>query len=77
MIIKWLVKLLTPKGGYTIDITAGSCTHAVACEELNRDSNYDLKWCDIELMNTDKDPYCTVGKMRVENVIKNSKKKLF
>lgn len=76
-LIKWLVKLLTPKGGYTIDITAGSCTHAVACEELNRDSSYDLTWCDIELMNTEKDQYCTVGKLRVENVIKNSKKKLF
>lgn len=76
-LIKWLVKLLTPKGGYTIDITAGSCTHAVACEELNRDLNYGLRYCDIELMNTAKDPYCNVGKMRVEEVIKRSRKKLF
>lgn len=76
-LIKWLIKLLTPKGGYTIDITAGSCTHAVACEELNRDLNYGLRYCDIELMNTDKDPYCNVGKMRVEEVIKKSRKKLF
>lgn len=76
-LIKWLIKLLTPKGGYTIDITAGSCTHAVACEELNRDLNYGLRYCDIELMNTEKDPYCNVGKMRVEEVIKRSRKKLF
>lgn len=76
-LIKWIIKLLTPKGGYTIDITAGSCTHAVACEELNRDLNYGLRYCDIELMNTEKDPYCNVGKMRVEEVIKRSRKKLF
>lgn len=76
-LIKWLIKLLTPKVGYTIDITAGSCTHAVACEELNRDLNYGLRYCDIELMNTEKDPYCDVGKMRVEEVIKRSRKKLF
>lgn len=76
-LIKWLIKLLTPKGGYTIDITAGSCTHAVACEELNRDFDYNLRWLDIELLNTDKDPYCNVGKMRVEDVVKKTKKRLF
>lgn len=42
-LIKWLIKLLTPKDGITIDITAGSCTHAVACEELNRECSYNLK----------------------------------
>lgn len=67
-LIKWLIKLLTPQDGKTIDITAGSCTHAVACEELNRDDGYNLKWIDIELMNTDAEPYCDVGKMRVEAV---------
>lgn len=76
-LIKWLIKLFTPNDGYSIDITAGSCTHAVACEELNRDLNYGLRYCDIELMNTEKDPYCDVGKMRVEEVIKKSRKKLF
>lgn len=61
-LIQWLIKLLTPKHGMTIDITAGSCTHAVACENLNHDSNYQLKRIDIELMNTKGEPYCDVGK---------------
>ncbi|OME55561.1 hypothetical protein BSK59_13885 [Paenibacillus odorifer] len=47
-LIKWLIKLVTPMNGVTLDITAGSCTHGVACEELNRDG-YNLKWCDIEM----------------------------
>lgn len=64
-LIQWLIKLLTPKHGMTIDITAGSCTHAVACENLNHDSNYQLKWIDIELMNTKEEPYCDVGKDRL------------
>lgn len=65
-LIKWLIKLLTPIDGITIDITAGSCTHAVACEELNKSDGYNLKYIDIELMNTEEEPYCNVGKMRVE-----------
>lgn len=76
-LIEWLIKLLTPKGGLTIDITAGSCTHAVACEKLNYEQNYDLKWVDIELMNTESDPYCNVGKQRVEAVNSGKAKKLF
>jgi DNA modification methylase len=67
-LIKWLIKLLTPINGATIDITAGSCTHAVACEELIRDEGYDLKWVDIEWMNTKEEPYCDIGKLRVENI---------
>lgn len=67
-LIKWLIKLLTPIDGTTIDITAGSCTHAVACEQLNKDDGYNLKYIDMELMNTDDDPYCNVGKLRVEDV---------
>jgi site-specific DNA-methyltransferase (adenine-specific) len=67
-LIKWLIKLLTPIDGTTIDITAGSCTHAVACEDLNKNSDYSLKYIDIELMNTEDDPYCSVGKMRVKAV---------
>jgi len=70
-LIKWLIKLVTPKDGTTIDITAGSCTHAVAVEELNRDKGYNLKYIDIELMNTETEPYCDVGKMRVESIVKN------
>ena len=70
-LIKWLIKLVTPKDGTTIDITAGSCTHAAAVEELNRDEGYNLKYIDIELMNTETEPYCDVGKMRVESIVKN------
>lgn len=76
-LVEWLVKLLTPKGGLTIDITAGSCTHAVACEKLNYEQNYGLKWVDIELMNTESEPYCSIGKQRVENICSNRAKKLF
>jgi site-specific DNA-methyltransferase (adenine-specific) len=67
-LIKWLIKLLTPVNGVSIDITAGSCTHAVACQELNKNDGYNLKWIDIELTNTEEEPYCNVGKMRVEAV---------
>ena len=65
-LIQWLVRLLTPLSGVTIDITAGSCTHAVACERLNREEGYKLTWLDIELQNTDDEPYCDVGRRRVE-----------
>lgn len=67
-LIKWLIKLLTPIDGKTIDITAGSCTHAVACEELNKNNGYNLNWINVELTNTDEEPYCNVGKQRVEAV---------
>lgn len=76
-LVKWLIKLLTPKDGMTIDITAGSCTHAVACEEQNRDCRYNLRWVDIELMNTESDPYCNIGRMRVERVHHMKSRKLF
>lgn len=68
-LIKWLVKLLTPINGITIDICAGSCTHAVACEELNANDGYKLKYLNIEMMNTEEEPFCDVGKMRVEQYI--------
>ncbi len=69
-LIKWLIKLTTPKNGITIDITAGTGTHAVACEELNRDEGYDLKWINIELLNTEEEPNCNTAKMRIEAVCK-------
>lgn len=69
-LIKWLIRLVTPKNGATIDITAGSCTHGVACEELNRDEGYSLKWLNIEWMNTEKEPYCKTGKLRIEDILK-------
>ncbi len=67
-LISWLIRLITPNEGKTIDITAGSCTHAVACEKLNRENQYHLNWVDIELMNTEKEPYCKIGIQRVEEV---------
>jgi site-specific DNA-methyltransferase (adenine-specific) len=78
-LISWLIKLITPKDGLTIDITAGSCTHAVACEKLNYESGYSLRYIDVELCNSEENPYCAVGKQRVEAVIKehSRKKKLF
>lgn len=76
-LIKWLIKLLTPKNGLTIDITAGSCTHAVASEQLNMNENYNLKYIDIELCNNDENPYCEVGKQRVEAVLKEKEDRLF
>jgi site-specific DNA-methyltransferase (adenine-specific) len=68
-LIKWLIKLLTPIDGKTIDICAGSCTHAVACEELNKNDGYNLKWLNIELMNTENEPYCNTGKVRIEQYV--------
>jgi len=68
-LIKWLIKLVTPKDGKTIDITAGSGTHGLSCEELNRDEEYNLKWINIELLNTEKEPYCDIAKSRIEKVV--------
>ena len=70
-LIKWLIKLLTPIDGTTIDITAGSCTAGVAATLLNLYEGYNLKWINIELLNTKEDPYCDVGKMRVEEFYKD------
>jgi len=68
-LIKWLIKLVTPLDGKTIDITAGSGTHGLACEELNKDEGYNLRWIDIELLNTEKEPYCEIAMNRIKNVI--------
>lgn len=76
-LIMWLIKLLTPKHGMTIDITAGSCTHAVACEKLNREEDYQLSYIDMELMNTESEPYVDIGKRRVAEYIRSQSRKLF
>jgi site-specific DNA-methyltransferase (adenine-specific) len=68
-LIKWLIKLVTPIDGKTIDITAGSGTHGLACEELNRDEGYKLKWVNVEMLNTEKEPYCEIAMNRIKNVI--------
>jgi site-specific DNA-methyltransferase (adenine-specific) len=68
-LIKWVIKLVTPKGGKTIDITAGSGTHALACEELNKFDGYNLKWVDIELSNSEQEPYCNIAISRINNLI--------
>ena len=68
-LIKWLIKLVTPKDGKTIDVTAGSGTHGLSCEELNRDEEYNLKWINIELLNTEKEPYCEIAKNRIQHIV--------
>ena len=65
-LIKWLIKLVTPTNGTTIDITSGSGTHGLSCEELNNEEGYNLKWLNIEMMNTEKEPYCDIAKNRIE-----------
>jgi len=67
-LIKWLIKLVTPIDGKTIDITAGSGTHGLSCEELNKEEGYNLKWINIEMMNTEKDPYCDIAMNRIKAV---------
>lgn len=76
-LISWLIKLMTPNNGVTIDITAGSCTHAVACEQINLSPEYNIQYVDIELCNDEENPYCNIGKQRVEECIKNRRKRLF
>ena len=68
-LIKWLIKLVTPIDGKTIDITAGSGTHGLSCEELNKEEGYNLEWINIELLNTDKEPYCKIAMNRIKSVI--------
>lgn len=68
-LIKWLIKLVTPIDGKTIDITAGSGTHGLACEELNKNEGYNLKWVNVEMLNTEKEPYCDIAMNRIKNVI--------
>ncbi|OSA95687.1 UNVERIFIED_ORG: hypothetical protein B2H93_04510 [Clostridium botulinum] len=70
-LIKWLIKLVTPIDGKSLDITAGSGTHGLSCEELNKEEEYNIEWVDIELLNTEKEPYCEIAKRRIEEVIKN------
>ena len=65
-LIKWLIKLVTPINGSTLDITSGSGTHGLCCEELNKEENYNLKWIDIEINNTENEPYCEIAKNRIE-----------
>jgi len=67
-LIKWLIKLVTPINGRTIDITSGSGTHGLSCEELNKEEGYNLEWINIEMMNTEKDPYCNIAMSRIKAV---------
>ena len=68
-LIKWLIKLVTPINGRTIDITSGSGTHGLSCEELNKDEGYNLHWLNIEMLNTEKDPYCDIAMNRIKEVV--------
>lgn len=67
-LIKWLIKLTTPINGKTIDITAGSGTHGVCCEELNK-KGYNIEWVNIELLNTEKEPHFDIAKRRIQDAI--------
>lgn len=69
-LIKWLIRLVTPIDGKSLDITAGSGTHGLCCEELNREENYNIEWVDIELMNTEDEPYFDIAKKRISDSIK-------
>ena len=72
-LIKWLIKLVTPINGKSLDITAGSGTHGLSCEELNREENYNIEWVNIEMMNTEDEPYFDIAKRRIEESIKIEK----
>ena len=67
-LIKWLIKLTTPINGKTIDITAGSGTHGLCCEELNKEG-YNLEWVNIELLNTKEEPHFDIAKKRISEVV--------
>jgi DNA modification methylase len=58
-LIEKLVKTHSNEGDLILDFTSGSCTLAVACEELNR------RWICIEK----EEKYCEIGKNRVEKHI--------
>ena len=70
-LIKWLIKLVTPINGRSLDITAGSGTHGLCCEELNKEEGYNIEWVDIEMMNTEKEPYYNIAKQRILNTYNN------
>lgn len=67
-LIKWLIKLTTPTNGRSLDITAGSGTHGVCCEELNKEG-YNIEWVNIELLNTEKEPHFNIAKRRIGEAI--------
>jgi site-specific DNA-methyltransferase (adenine-specific) len=69
-LIKWLIKLVTPINGKSLDITAGSGTHGLSCEELNKEEGYNLEWVNIEMMNTEDEPYFDIAKQRISESIR-------
>ncbi|HBE9615126.1 TPA: site-specific DNA-methyltransferase [Clostridioides difficile] len=70
-LIKWLIKLTTPHNGKTIDITSGSGTHGLCCEELNKEEKYNLSWVNIELLNTKEEPYIDIANKRISDFVNN------
>lgn len=69
-LIKWLIKLVTPINGKSLDITAGSGTHGLSCEELNKEEGYNIEWINIEMMNTEDEPYFDIAKQRISESLK-------
>lgn len=73
-LIKWLIKLVTPINGKSLDITAGSGTHGLSCEELNKEEGYSIEWVNIEMMNTEEEPYFDIAKKRISGSVVNDEK---
>jgi len=65
-LMEYLIKTYTNEGDLILDFTCGSGTTLVACEKLNR------KWVGIEISKE----YCEITKQRIEEELKNKKKKL-
>ena len=47
-LIKYLIKLVTPKGGITLDHYNGSGTAGCAVVELNKEENLDIRYIGID-----------------------------
>ena len=72
VLIKYLLKLITPitmlngEPIRTIDITSGTSTHGLCCEELIKEEGYNIEWVNIEFLNTVDEPYFNMAKERLK-----------
>jgi site-specific DNA-methyltransferase (adenine-specific) len=60
----WAVRLLCPIDGTVLDPFVGGGTTLVACERLNKEENYALKYYGIDL----KDEYCKIATNRLNKL---------
>jgi DNA methylase len=58
-LLRWCVRLVTPKGGRVLDSFAGACSCGLAC--LAEGFGY----IGIELNDTDEEPYVSIGRARL------------